>query len=74
MKYYAEKGSNKRLAVQGAIFAGACGSTGFNEMEIDVDGNISAFAKGYREDSIPENIECVEITEEMKNKILNSHS
>lgn len=72
-KYFAEKGSNKALAVQGVVMARAQGSVGFNEQVIDAETReVVDWAKGYREDYIPEDltVELVEVTEEMIDKYL----
>lgn len=73
MKYFAEKGSNKALAVQGVVMARAHGCIGFNESVVEPYTNkVLKSAKGYREDHIPSDlsVELVEVTEEMIDSVL----
>lgn len=73
MKYFAIKGSNKALAVQGTVMARAMGCIGFNESEVEAYTNkVLKYAKGYREDHIPQDltVELVEVTEEMIDSVL----
>jgi hypothetical protein len=72
-KYFAEKGSNKELSVQGVVMARAMGCIGFNESEVAYPSDeVLRWAKGYREDHIPEDldVELVEVTEEMIDSVL----